>query len=80
MFDINLFSQMGLLILGGPMLLLGMVSFGIAGIAYGVRTLRHQQGWSEGPTRPMLFLGILLVLVGGVIAVPVLPDVLAAVL
>ena len=52
MLDLNLFSQMGLLVLGGPMLLMGLASFGVAGIAYGVRTLRHQQGWSEGPARP----------------------------
>lgn len=77
MLDVNLFSQMGLLMLGGPMLLLGLVSFGIAGIAYGVRTLRRQQGWTEGPTRPMLFLGLLLVLVGGIIAVPALPSILS---
>lgn len=77
MLDVNLFSQMGLLMLGGPMLLLGLVSFGIAGIAYGVRMLRRQQGWTEGPTRPMLFLGLLLVLVGGIIAVPALPSMLS---
>ena len=70
MLDLNLFSQMGLLVLGGPMLLMGLASFGVAGIAYGVRTLRHQQGWSEGPARPMVFLGMLLTLVGGVIAGP----------
>lgn len=57
MLDLNLFSQMGLLVLGGPMLLMGLASFGVAGIAYGVRTLRHQQGWSEGPARPMVFPG-----------------------
>ena len=37
MLDLNLFSQMGLLVLGGPMLLMGLASFGVAGIAYGVR-------------------------------------------
>ena len=72
MLDLNLFSQMGLLVLGGPMLLMGL-----AGIAYGVRTLRHQQGWSEGPARPMVFLGMLLTLVGGVIAGPALLELTA---
>lgn len=33
MLDLNLFSQMGLLVLGGPMLLMGLASFGVAGIA-----------------------------------------------
>ena len=77
MLDLNLFSQMGLLVLGGPMLLMGLASFGVAGIAYGVRTLRHQQGWSEGPARPMVFLGMLLTLVGGVIAGPALLELTA---
>lgn len=77
MLDLNLFSQMGLLVLGGPMLLMGLASFGVAGIAYGVRTLRHQQGWSEGSARPMVFLGMLLTLVGGVIAGPALLELTA---
>lgn len=80
MLDMNLFSQMGLLVLGGPMLLFGLVSFGLAGIDYGVRTLRSQPAWEGSTVRPLLFLGLLLVLVGGVIALPALPALVDLVL
>ncbi|MBW3083332.1 hypothetical protein [Bifidobacterium phasiani] len=73
MLDVNLFSQMGLLVLGGPMLLFGLVSFGLAGITYGVRTLCAKPAWEGSAVRPLLFLGLLLVLVGGTITLPALP-------
>ncbi|KAA8822010.1 hypothetical protein [Bifidobacterium vespertilionis] len=75
MLDVNLLSQMGLLVVGGPLLIFGLVSFVLSGVAYGVRTMRRLPAW-EGMTRPLIFLGVLMVIFGAAVVMPALPMLL----
>lgn len=72
MMDMNLLSQMGLLVVGGPLFVFGMLSFVLSGVTYGVRTVRRLPAW-EGMTRPFLFLGTLMVIFGAAVLMPALP-------
>ncbi|NMN01333.1 hypothetical protein G1C96_1923 [Bifidobacterium sp. DSM 109958] len=75
MLDVNLLSQLGLLVIGGPLLVFGLVAFALSGATYGVRTLRRLPAW-EGMTRPFLFLGAIMVTFGATVAAPAVPALL----
>lgn len=75
MLDINLFSTLGLLVMGGPLLALGAASFILSGATYGIRSARRLPAW-DGMTRQFMFLGTLMVTFGAAIVAPALPVLL----
>lgn len=76
MLDINLLSTMGLLVIGAPLLVLGLVSFALSGATYRLRAMRSLPAW-DGMTRPFLLLGTLMVTFGATVAMPAVPVLLA---
>ena len=72
MMDVNLVSQWGPLVLGGPLLFLAVICFVSCATSCGMRVLMHKAVW-DGAAKPFMFLGIMLTLVGGIIAGPSLP-------
>ena len=79
MLDFNLLSHLGLLVIGGPLLVFGILSFALSGATYGVRTLRGLPGW-DGMTRPFLLLGTIMATFGATVAAPALPTLLGGLL
>ena len=74
MAHVNLLSQWGVLVIGTPLLVCGIVMLCVSGATYGIRVLQRKNPWDSKIVKSLLILGLLLSVMGGNIAGPMLPH------